>query len=73
MYFTLIVILIIVFLSLFLVFSREKFVIDSSYLNPNYEGGANLIRGDLPIEPVQQSWFNTPYGPDSLAPSFMQF
>lgn len=70
---TLVIILIVVLLALLFVLPREQFVVDSSYLNPNYEGGANLIRGDLPIQPVRQTWFNTPYGPSSLAPSFMQF
>ena len=40
------------------------------YLRRNYESGANMLRGDLPIVPVQQSWFNTSYGPSILTPGF---
>ena len=39
--------------------AAEKFQLDH-YLRPNYESGANMLRGDLPIVPTQQSWFNTP-------------
>ena len=49
--------------------SSEPFQMDH-YLRPNYESGANMLRGDLPIYPTQQSWFNTRYGPSSLAPGF---
>lgn len=47
----------------------ENFQLDH-YLRRNYESGANMLRGDLPIYPVQQSWFNTRYGPSSLVPGF---
>jgi hypothetical protein len=49
--------------------SREKFGMDH-YLRPNYETGANMLRGDLPVLPVQQSWFNTKYGWSQLTPGF---
>lgn len=41
------------------------------YLLPNYESGANMIRGDVPIIPTQQSWFNTRYGPNSFVYGFI--
>lgn len=44
---------------------REHFVVGDSYLHRNYESGANMIRGDLPIDPVQNSWFNSSIGPDT--------
>ena len=69
----LILLLFVVIVILILLLNSETFVVGSNYTNRNYEGGANLIRGDLPIEPIQQSWFNTPYGPSNLAPSFMEF
>ena len=47
----------------------ENFQLDH-YLRPNYQSGVGMLRGDLPIQPVQQSWFNTRYGPSSLAPGF---
>lgn len=47
----------------------ENFQLDH-YLRPNYQSGANMLRGDLPILPTRQSWFNTRYGPASLAPGF---
>ena len=49
--------------------SDEDFQLDH-YLRRNYESGANMLRGDLPIYPVRQSWFNTRYGPMSLTPGF---
>jgi hypothetical protein len=60
-------IVLIVVTTLFL--SRENFGMDH-YLRPNYETGANMLRGDLPIQPVKQSWFNTKYGWSSLTPGF---
>lgn len=48
---------------------RESFYLDS-YLRPNYESGANMLRGDLPIVPVHQSWFNTDLGPQDLVPGY---
>ena len=56
---------------IFFCLNRESFQLDH-YLRRNYESGANMLRGDLPIYPVQQSWFNTRYGPSSLAPGFFQ-
>lgn len=50
-------------------FTSERFQLDH-YLRPNYESGANMLRGDLPIMPVQQSWFNTKYGPSTLVPGY---
>jgi len=41
------------------------------YLRPNYQSGANMLRGDLPVDKTRQSWFNTKYGPTSLAPGFL--
>jgi hypothetical protein len=51
--------------------STENFDLDS-YLRSNYESGANMLRGDLPIEPVQQSWFNTRYGPSNLVKGYFE-
>jgi len=42
------------------------------YLRPNYQSGANMLRGDLPVAKTRQSWFNTKYGPASLAPGFFK-
>jgi len=47
----------------------EHFQLDH-YLRPNYESGVNMLRGDLPIYPTQQSWFNTRYGPSQLVSGF---
>jgi len=35
-----------------------------------YESGANMLRGDLPIYPTRQSWFNSRYGPSGLVRGF---
>lgn len=67
------VLLIVVSLLLWLIYNNDESFDMDHYLRPNYETGAAMIRGDLPIQPVQQSWFNTRYGPNSLVPSFMQF
>ena len=55
----------------FCLYKNESFQLDH-YLRRNYESGANMLRGDLPIYPVQQSWFNTRYGPSSLVSGFFQ-
>ena len=47
----------------------ESFQLDH-YLRPNYQSGIGMLRGDLQIAPVKQSWFNTRYGPSSLTPGF---
>lgn len=48
----------------------ESFSISAATRGPNYETGANMLRGDLPIAPTPQSWFNSQYGPDDLVPGF---
>lgn len=60
------IILLVVILALI---GKEGFQLNH-YLRPNYESGANMLRGDLPINPVSHSWFNTRYGPSSLTPGF---
>ncbi len=50
--------------------SRGEFFQLDHYLRRNYESGANMLRGDLPLYPTRQSWFNTRYGPSSIAPGF---
>ena len=67
----LIVLLIAVCFIWWTVSSGEAFQLDH-YIRPNYESGANMLRGDLPINPVNQSWFNSRYGKSSLAPGFFQ-
>ena len=58
------------FLLFYLIKNNENFQLDH-YLLPNYESGSNMIRGDLPIIPTQQSWFNTRYGPNTLVYGFI--
>ena len=64
-----IVIAIIVAVVFFCLSRGESFQLDH-YLRRNYESGANMLRGDLPIYPVRQSWFNTRYGPSSFVRGF---
>ena len=64
------ILLIILILITLLLITNEHFDMDS-YLRRNYQSGAGMIRGDLNIQPVQQSWFNTAYGPSILTPGFM--
>lgn len=40
-------------------------------LKRNFEGGAAMIRGDLPIVPVKNTWFNTTYDQRDLTPGFI--
>jgi hypothetical protein len=61
--------LIIIGVAVCLCMTHEKFQLDH-YLRRNYESGANMLRGDLPIYPQQQSWFNTRYGPSVLVPGY---
>ena len=65
-------VVVIIFIYYCLAIKSEQFNLDH-YLYPNYESGVNTIRGDLPIYPIKKSWFNTRYGPSSLAPGFMNF
>lgn len=63
--------IIIIILIIYLVSITEGFQLDH-YLLRNYESGANMLRGDLPIVPNRQSWFNTSYGPSILTPGFFR-
>lgn len=69
-----IILTVVAILALVLVASArsESFNVDS-YIRPNYESGANMLRGDLAIMPVNHGWFNTRYGPTSLAPGFFEY
>lgn len=62
---TALLLLILVGMAIFACLTRETFQLDH-YLRRNYESGSNMLRGDLSIAPVQQSWFNTRYGPSSF-------
>lgn len=57
--------LLIIGATIYTLLTREGFQMDH-YLLRNYESGSNMLRGDLPIVPVQQSWFNTRYGPSTF-------
>lgn len=64
-----VILLVIVCFSWCYIDKSEQFQLDH-YLRPNYQSGANMLRGDLPINPIEQSWFNSRYGKTSLAPGF---
>ena len=64
-----IIIIIILAIVLLCLKHDECFDLDA-YLRPNYQSGAGMLRGDLPIQKTQQSWFNTRYGASSLTPGF---
>jgi len=68
-----IIVLIIIAVAIFTwwMWVKEGFNMDH-YLRPNYQSGANMLRGDLNIAKTRQSWFNTKYGPASLAPGFFK-
>ncbi len=63
------IVLLVIVAFIYFCFGRESFQLDH-FLRRNYESGANMLRGDLPLYPMQQSWFNTRYGPSSIAPGF---
>lgn len=67
-----VIILVILFLfGGFCYVNSESFTVGEHYiLGPNYESGANMLRGDLPIQPQKLGWFDSEYGPSSLAPGF---
>lgn len=48
----------------------ESFTVGENYIRDNYESGGNMFRGDLPIQPNRFGWFDSQYGPSSLAPGF---
>ena len=58
-------IIIVIIIALFYLHCTESFVVGDSYLHRNYESGANMLRGDLPIDPVNQSWFNSSISPET--------
>lgn len=60
----------IVLLILIIVLLRYETFQLNHYIRPNFESGANMLRGDLPIKPIHHHWFNTRYGPTSLVPGF---
>ena len=50
-------------LILWLLINRsENFVVDPHYFLPNYQSGALMLRGDLPIEKTPQSIFQSRNG-----------
>lgn len=49
----------------------ESFTIGENYIRGNnYQSGSGMLRGDLHIQPNHLGWFDSQYGPSSLAPGF---
>jgi len=70
MYFLLLLILIIIGIVIWNISTINEPFDLSHFFRRNWESGAAMLRGDLPITPVRQSWFNTRFSYPDLTPGY---